>query len=61
MILSSSFSSAAHRAESAITLGDTLLKQGLEEAAHFCYMVVSEPPENYTDCSNRFVLVGSDH
>ncbi|CAL8318261.1 unnamed protein product [Lota lota] len=43
------------------TMGDTLASKGLNDAAHFCYLMAQVGLGVYTKKSTKMVLVGSNH
>ncbi|XP_076821798.1 uncharacterized protein LOC143468458 isoform X2 [Clavelina lepadiformis] len=61
MILSNETSNISLHTRVAMTMGDTLMTQGLIDAAHFCYLMTSTPLGYYTRKSSKIVLLGSSH
>ncbi|XP_028667339.2 protein transport protein Sec16B isoform X2 [Erpetoichthys calabaricus] len=61
MMLSNQTSDPDVYQKAVITMADTLASKDFINAAHFCYLIAGVPFGNYTDKSEKMVLLGSNH
>ncbi|MBN3289693.1 SC16B protein, partial [Polypterus senegalus] len=61
MMLSNQTSDPEVYQKAVISMADTLASKGFINSAHFCYLIAGVPYGNYTDKSEKMVLLGSNH